>query len=837
MSLTAEKLTPRSNYGFLLTRQAYDTKQGIELSLWVKTLQGAVNVIVQHQQALFFVEQTQQEQAQILLSTKRIATAKVSPLALKTFNQQLVSGFYFSTIREFYRARDILKQHNIKCYEDDFRPDERFLMERFITSGIEFITQVNAQPITLPTLGHQKSNFPTFHSDKCRATDKSQSLDDIALTMVSIDIECSMAGELYSIGLHSHKMSDGKPIKCVLMIGDHNNVLAKAKQSKLSDEEARETDEHIVWVDNEQALLTALIAWVKAHDPDIFIGWNVINFDFNLLQKRCDIHNIAFNIGRNYQSPRWRTRSAGGSQNEQKFIDVAGRVVLDGIDLLKNATYNFPSFSLDFVANALLGKGKKVDDVDNRMQEINDNFSHDKLALAAYNLEDCHLVTLIFEQSLLLEFTRLRAKLTGLSIDRIGGSVAAFTNLYLPKLHRSGYIAPNMGDGLQGLVSPGGYVMDSIPGLYKNVLVLDFKSLYPSIIRSFNIDPMGLIEGLKSPENSIKGFDGAYFSRDKHFLPDIINELWLERDIAKKDNNAALSQAIKIIMNSFYGVLGSTGCRFFDPRLSGSITKRSHELLKTTSLWLENDGYQVIYGDTDSIFVSVDDDFSHQQCQKLGKALQNKINVRWQATLKNEFAIESQLEIEFETHFSQFLMPTIRGQDVGTKKRYAGIVEKKGKSELIFKGLESVRTDWTELAKTFQRELYLKIFNGEPFADYVRSIVAQTSAGQLDHLLVYRKRIRRQLDHYVKNVPPHVKAARLADDINKINNQPLKYQQRGWIEYFITTSGPQAKGYVKAPLDYQFYIDRQLATVADAILPFVGSSFEKLTSDQMNLFQ
>jgi DNA polymerase-2 len=837
MSLTAEKLTPRSNYGFLLTRQAYDTKQGIELSLWVKTLQGAVNVIVQHQQALFFVEQTQQEQAQILLSTKRIATAKVSPLALKTFNQQLVSGFYFSTIREFYRARDILKQHNIKCYEDDFRPDERFLMERFITSGIEFITQVNVKPITLPTLGHQKSNFPTFHSDKCRATDKSQSLDDIALTMVSIDIECSMAGELYSIGLHSHKMSDGKPIKCVLMIGDHNNVLAKAKQSKLSDEEARETAEHIVWVDNEQALLTALIAWVKAHDPDIFIGWNVINFDFNLLQKRCDIHNIAFNIGRNYQSPRWRTRSAGGSQNEQKFIDVAGRVVLDGIDLLKNATYNFPSFSLDFVANALLGKGKKVDDVDNRMQEINDNFSHDKLALAAYNLEDCHLVTLIFEQSLLLEFTRLRAKLTGLSIDRIGGSVAAFTNLYLPKLHRSGYIAPNMGDGLQGLVSPGGYVMDSIPGLYKNVLVLDFKSLYPSIIRSFNIDPMGLIEGLKSPENSIKGFDGAYFSRDKHFLPDIINELWLERDIAKKDNNAALSQAIKIIMNSFYGVLGSTGCRFFDPRLSGSITKRSHELLITTKMWLENDGYQVIYGDTDSIFVSVDDDFSHQQCQKLGKALQNKINVRWQATLKKEFAIESQLEIEFETHFSQFLMPTIRGQDVGTKKRYAGIVEKKGKSELIFKGLESVRTDWTELAKTFQRELYLKIFNGEPFADYVRSIVAQTSAGQLDHLLVYRKRIRRQLDHYVKNVPPHVKAARLADDINKINNQPLKYQQRGWIEYFITTSGPQAKGYVKAPLDYQFYIDRQLATVADAILPFVGSSFEKLTSDQMNLFQ
>jgi len=836
MSLTAEKLTSNLNYGFLLTRQAYDTPKGIELSLWVKTLQGAVNVIVQKQQALFFVEQCQQARAELILSAQKTPIVKVNPLALKTFNQQVVSGFYFSSIRDFYRARDVLKQHEIKCYEDDFRPDERFLMERFITSGIEFLTEFPIQVKPNSNIQAGEQHFPSYHSDKCRATHQSQVLGDIALTMISLDIECSMEGELYSIGLQSHKMSDGKPINCVLMIGDQNKALAKIANSKLSSKEAAEITQHIVWVDNEQQLLTTLIEWIKQHDPDIFIGWNVINFDFNLLQKRCDLHGIAFKIGRNNKCPRWRTRSAGGSQNEQKFIDIGGRVVLDGIDLLKNATYSFPSFSLDFVANALLGKGKKVDDVDNRVQEISDNFHHDKLALAVYNLEDCRLVTLIFEKTLLLEFTRLRAKLTGLAIDRIGGSVAAFTNLYLPKLHRSGYIAPNMGDGLQGLVSPGGYVMDSIPGLYKNVLVLDFKSLYPSIIRSFNIDPMGLIEGLKSPEQSIKGFDGAYFSRDKHFLPEIINDLWLERDIAKKDKNAALSQAIKIIMNSFYGVLGSTGCRFFDPRLSGSITKRSHELLKTTSQWLANDGFQVIYGDTDSIFVHVGENKTPDQCQELGKALQDKINLRWQTTLKEDFAIESQLEIEFETHFSQFLMPTIRGQEIGTKKRYAGIVEKKGKSELIFKGLESVRTDWTELAKTFQRELYLKIFNNEPYEDYVRGIVAQTSAGHLDHLLVYRKRIRRQLDHYVKNVPPHVKAARLADEVNKKENRPLKFQRRGWIEYFITTSGPQAKGYVNAPLDYQFYIDRQLSTVADAILPFVDSSFEQLTSEQMNLF-
>jgi len=834
MSLTAEKLTPKSNYGFLLTRQAYDTKQGIELSLWVKTLQGAVNVIVQQQQALFFIEQNQQEQAQILLAAQRIATAKVNPLALKTFNQQVVSGFYFSTMRDFYRARDVLKQHEIKCYEDDFRPDERFLMERFITSGIEFLTSLEAQSSMKP----DQNNFPVFHSDKCRATLQSQLLDDIVLTMVSLDIECSMDGELYSIGLQSHKMSDGKPIKCVLMIGDQNNISAQADHSKLTREEAAEISGHIVWVENEKQLLLTLIQWVKQHDPDIFIGWNVINFDFNLLQKRCDMYHLAFNIGRNNKAPRWRTQSAGGSQNERKFIDIAGRVVLDGIDLLKNATYSFSSFSLDFVANALLGKGKKVDDVENRIQEIVDNFHHDKLALAAYNLEDCRLVTLIFEHTLLLEFTRLRAKLTGLSIDRIGGSVAAFTNLYLPKLHRSGYVAPNMGDGLQGLVSPGGYVMDSIPGLYKNVLVLDFKSLYPSIIRSFNIDPMGLIEGLKSPENSIAGFDGAFFSRDKHFLPDIINDLWLERDIAKKDKNAALSQAIKIIMNSFYGVLGSTGCRFFDPRLSGSITKRSHELLKTTSQWLENDGYQVIYGDTDSIFVHVDEDKTAEQCQALGKVLQDKINIRWQKTLNEEFAIESELEIEFETHFSKFLMPTIRGQEVvkeqnkvGTKKRYAGVVNGK----LLFKGLETVRSDWTELSKVFQQELYRLIFNEEPVDVFIKNIVDELKQGLHDDKLIYKKKIRRSLSDYV-NTPPHVKAALIANSRLKEEGKEPKYTNRRTIKYVITLDGVQPLEYNESKLNYDFYVEKQIKPIANDILPFIGKDFDEITSNQMGLF-
>lgn len=803
------KTSPQT-WGFLLTRNAIDRNNRIEITLWLKTPTGPVELIVVNERALFFVEVDDINHATSILTMESIALDEVKPLALKTFKQVKVAAFYFLTLRGFYQAREALKRKGIKCYEDDIRPDDRFLMERFITADIAF----EGQEKVLTDDANQA--YQRFEKTRCKYIDKAQQTN-IKLSVVSLDIECAMSGELYSIGLY------GEQSQQVLMIANEQQIKREQKNS---------ADFPIVWQDNEKQLLLGLLAWFGEHDPDIIIGWNVINFDFDLLQKRFDHHEIKFSIGRDAKAPHWRKNKA----SEQQFIEINGRVVLDGIDLLKTATYNFPSFSLDNVAHTLLGIGKKVDDVDNRMAEITYNFHHNKTALAIYNLEDCRLVERIFEHTQLLEFAMLRAQLTGLAIDRIGGSVAAFTNLYLPKLHRSGYVAPNMGDGDQGFESPGGFVMDSTPGLYRNVLVLDFKSLYPSIIRSFNIDPMGLIEGLKSPEASIEGFDGAYFSRDKHFLPDIITELWKERDKAKEDKNAALSQAIKIIMNSFYGILGSTGCRFFDPRLSGSITKRSHSILKTTKLWIEAKGYPVIYGDTDSIFVHAGNELSSEESRALGSSLQNFINQQWQQVLSEQFKIDSELEIEFETHFSQFLMPTVRGQEIGTKKRYAGMVQKGEQQQLIFKGLESVRTDWTELAKQFQRSLYMKVFNNEPVAHYIKTMVADTLAGKHDDLLYYRKRLRRKLELYVKNVPPHVRAARLADSIYKQQGKPLKYQNKGWIEYVMTTNGPQAKGCQNAPLDYQFYIDRQLMAVADAILPFIATSFDEITNQQMNLF-
>lgn len=845
-SLIEDHALSEPAHGFLLTRSVQDFGDQLKITLWVKTLTGPVKLEVLGEKAVFFIRSDQTAQAERLLNQANIPYLNITPLALKTFSQTPVSACYFATLRDFYRAREALKFSGVTCYEDDFRPDDRYLMERFITADLYF----TGSEVNMRKTREYPTQYRSLTQVKCK-TFPNYIANPMPLSMVSLDIECSMQGELFSIGLYSEQQCSEQKTKehhcCVYMIGQPNNIDA-----------VEQAPDYVHWVADEVALLQSLITWISEHDPDIIIGWNVVNFDFALLQKRCDLHGITFAINRDERSPYWRDNKT----SDIKYLDIAGRVVLDGIDLLKTATYNFPSFSLDNVANSLLGKGKIIDDVENRGEEITQKFLHDKIALAIYNLEDCKLVWEIFEHTQLLDFAKLRGQLTGLNLDRMGGSVAAFTNLYLPKLHRSGYVAPNMGDGVSGLISPGGYVMDSIPGLYQNVLVLDFKSLYPSIIRTFNIDPMGLIEGLKQaqklelPETfdaeiaqsgvnePIKGFDDAYFSRTEHFLPDIIQHLWDARDQAKAERNGALSQAIKIIMNSFYGVLGSTGCRFFDPRLSGSITKRSHALLKQTKSWIEDIGYQVIYGDTDSIFVHVGGDKSLSQSREIGVELQDFINTKMTQAISDNHHVSSALEIEFETHFSTFLMPTIRGLEIGTKKRYAGMVLTENidhgrvthTQKMVYKGLETVRTDWTELAKNFQQALYLKVFNHEPVEAYIKDTVAKTLAGELDDLLVYRKRIRRTLSDYVKNVPPHVKAARAADAINEAQGKPLRYQRKGWIEYYITLNGPQTKEHLNAPLDYQFYIDRQLAAVADGILPFIGTSFSDITDNQLSLF-
>lgn len=782
--------------GFILTRHWRDTPSGIEIDYWLATDSGPQRIRLPLQQAVAFVPAMYNARVTALLSNERGWSLR--PLAMQDFSCRPVEGLYCRQYRQIQRIEKILTESEISLYEADIRPPERYLMERFITAPIWF-------------QGKERPDGSLINAQIKAAPDYRPTLKS-----VSLDIETTAQGELYSIGLY------GCGQRKVYMLGPENG-------------DSKNIDFDLEYVASRPLLLHKLNQWLAEHDPDAIIGWNLVQFDLRVLQKHAERYQIPLAFGRDKSPLDWREH---GFKQGHFFASASGRLIIDGIEALKSATWNFPSFSLENVARELLNEGKAIDNPYDRMAEINRMFAEDKPALAHYNLMDCILVTRIFEKTQLMTFLLERATVTGLAADRSGGSVAAFTHLYLPKMHRIGYVAPNLGT-LPEEHSPGGYVMSSTPGLYDSVVVLDYKSLYPSIIRTFLIDPVGLIEGtLKETDaTAVAGFRNARFSRTQHCLPDIVKQIWQGREEAKRTNNKPLSQALKIIMNAFYGVLGSSGCRFFDPRLASSITLRGHEIMLQTRKLIEEQGYQVIYGDTDSTFVWLKQAHSDSQAEEIGRSLVSVVNQWWKTSLRKEMGLECTLELEYEAHYRRFLMPTIRGAEQGSKKRYAGLVtQADGSDEMIYKGMETVRTDWTPLAQRFQQELYSRIFHNQPYQDFIREYVQKTLDGEFDQLLIYSKRLRRRLSEYQRNVPPHARAAKMADEYNHSQGRPLQYQNGGTIRYLITLQGPEPLENLQSPIDYQHYISRQLEPIADAILPFMHDNFDSLITGQMGLF-
>ena len=781
--------------GFILNKSTITRRGEVYVELWVKTPSNTTRLISAPQSPTCFVSI---EYIDLLRKIAERISAKISISddGFHTLEQVSVATVKTSTESQMHQLRQQAQEHNIVLYEADIRVADRYLMERFVYGAVEFLTPKSFDDTSQAVIENAQIRPCHFRT---------------TFTSLSIDIECNEHEELFSIALA------GEGLNIVLLLCPPNFV-GQALQGQ------EDCAYELITVDSEKTLLEAFFSHLTSHDPDIILGWNVKQFDMAVLARRAKANSLKYTIGRH-------GREASVRQwEDQTLVDVPGRCVVDGIEALKTMTYQFESFSLDHVSEELLGENKLIQATD-KLEAIKRLYHSDPVALANYNFKDTELVNRIQDKTQFIDFLALRSILTGLDMSRPGGSVAAFLNVYLPKLHRRSYVAgvrPENG----GLASPGGYVMRSQPGLYKDVLVLDFKSLYPSIIRTFKIDPLGLAEGLKSPDSAIEGFKGAVFSRESHFLPSIIENLWLQRDEAKKQKDAPRSQAIKILMNSFYGVLGSGGCPFYDPRLASSITLRGHEIMQTTAGWIEELGYTVIYGDTDSTFVHVEGNTALGTPSETGLELASIINQKWTELLKRQFDIDCHLEIEFESHFSTFFMPTIRGSSEGSKKRYAGM---KG-GELIFKGLENVRSDWTVLAKVFQYELYKRVFTNEPVKQYINKTLNAVKAGKMDDELVYKKRLRKPLSSYVKSLPPHVKAARRADKLFEEQGLPLRYQSNTSIAYVITVQGPQTVETISAPLDYDHYIEKQIKPIADSILPMISLSFERIANTQLSLF-
>lgn len=773
--------------GFILTSEWEENDQSLRLRFSGIGESGPFEILVSPFFPLFFVERN------VSLSfSEKLPPFRRQNVPLENFLKNPMDALYFKTQRDLTKTLGLMTKAGISSFEADIRPTERYLMERQIHGEVEILG-----PATF------RDGLWTFINPQIKRGKFTPSFQ-----VLSLDIETGRQGELYSLALHFQGIQE---IKHVLMISDCRETKSIPDFGTLD------------FFSTEKELLQEFIRIFHQLDPDLLIGWNVIGFDLRFLQKKFSQHQLSLLLGRGH-SPLALLEREGIVQSAK----MKGRLVIDGPTALRGAHFQFENFKLETVAQTLLGKGKDISktkstlsDSQYKLDEIDRRFHHDKLSLAKYNLLDATLVLEIFAKTGLLELLFTRTQISGLPMDKSGASMAAFDNLFLPKIHRHGLVAYNKIHHHKREDSLGGHVLEPKVGLHQHVMVMDFKSLYPSIIRTFKIDPLS---HLRSDINPMMTPVGIPFSRTEHILPQLIGELMERRKLAIQNHQKALSQNIKIFLNSLYGVMGAIGSRFYRPEIASAITGIGRWVLKTTKDFLTSLGYKVLYGDTDSLFVRFKNEDEWNNFQESGTKISQQINTYLNEKILVDFQVSSYLEIQFVKYYKKFFLPTARNSIGGAKKRYVGFLEQEN---LEFVGMEFVRSDWTSLSKKFQYELFLRLFTGSDLVDlknWIRDFILQLQNHHFDDDLVYRKRLTKAPEEYTKNVPPHVKAARqlLEDEgIGRIRE----------IRYVMTLRGPVPVEKSPTDIDYNHYIDKQIKPIAQGVLSLLYHHQDEVEQD------
>ncbi|MFL6600055.1 MAG: DNA-directed DNA polymerase [Steroidobacteraceae bacterium] len=708
--------------------------------------------------------------------------------------------------------RDRLHASGIDTFEADVRFPIRYLIERGIKGACEI------EGTAVPTDARVTVAFdnPVLRPAQLKVEPR----------VLSFDIETDAKAErLLAISLYGTNLDE-------VLIVDGIGRAMPPKATRCADE---------------RAALTAFCDRIREFDPDVLTGWNTIDFDLTVLQRIAKRLRHPFTLGRD--SGEIRIRRAEGYFGSGQAT-IPGRLVLDGIDLLRGAFVRMEDYSLDAVAREVLGEGKAIkSDARDRLAEIIHNYRHDLDAFALYARTDARLPYDIVEKLDLIRLAFARSQLAGMTPDRVAASIASFDFVYLTELEKRNIVAPTVRsddsrvqEAQQGLAvygeraartaapdrpakqeaQQGGHVLESVTGLHRNVWVFDFKSLYPNIIRTFNIDPLSYVPAATAGDDLIET-PGGSFQRAPAILPGLLDELFPRREAAAKAGDKVAANAIKILMNSFYGVLGTSACRFYNPALANSITGTGKEILLWSKRWFERAGFQVLYGDTDSLFVGS----GRQEPDVTGQGMQlaATLNEQLASYISERWGVRSRLELEFEKTYLRLILPQARHSTRGASKRYAGLLHTGSQSHVEFVGMEVVRRDWTALAKQVQRELYQRLFTDQPVEVYLADIVRTVRDGALDNLLVYRKNLRKDADAYTATTPPHVAAAR------KSAPTTADSPTRKSIEYVMTTGGPEPLDNIQHPLDREHYVAKQIRPVAEPVLATLGLDFDVVIGD------
>jgi len=831
---------PGEDRGFILHASERTHGGRTEVHLVGRLETGETFAVVDRRVApTFFVRAADEGPAQAIRD-RDVSEARLLTSARRTMDGAPVLGVEAPTVAASQRLRDALHREGIRTYEADIKPSVQLLMDLRIHGAVS----IHGEWRRGRRVGRIYENPRLAPAEL-----------DPQLSVLSLDIETdARAGTVYAVGLVLLDPRAGTTTAEVLLNGGGRQPVLPGVRV----------------LPTEEALLAALRQRIIEMDPDILTGWNVIDFDFRVLSRRFAARGVPFDIGRSDAPASFLDRedSDGVTRWRRSKAIVSGRQVLDAMWLVRIAGMGLEDYRLETAAQSVLGRGKRIDELpgESRTAAVERLYREEPDKLCEYCLEDTRLALEILLKEGLLDIALRKSLLIGIPLEQTSVSVAAFEFLYTEHLHQRGIVAPTLGIDQDILDrAPGGGIITPRAGLSRNVLTFDFKSLYPSIMRTFNIDPLTRLPTSKADGASLGGGsssasrddgkaapiqapNGARFSREPGILPQILDRFFESREAARIRGDRRAVYAYKIVMNSFYGVLGTPGCRFAASQLAGAITTLGQRILFWTRDQVASLGYEVIYGDTDSLFVlsGADPDTPAARLAALGEELGRRINGLVAAFVKSEYGLESRLELEFEAAYRRFFLPPMRtgsgeteddAEARGRAKGYAGLrvsvcKDPPGETEALeVVGMEAVRHDWTPLAQELQREILDRVFHDAPpdaIQDLVQGLLRDLRAGRKDDKLVYRKSLRKPVEAYTKSSPPHARAAAL-----------LPPEERsGLIRYVWTVEGPQPESRRTSPPDYEHYVQKQVLPIVESIGPYIGLQTENLFAPggQLGLF-
>ena len=677
-----------------------------------------------------------------------------------------------------------------------------------------FMIDNNILPMTLYSAKGSISSMllkvPAFKAEKIEAV---ENYEPIKQKILSFDIET------YTPSYKEIQPEKNPIIMLSFYSDDFEKVFVwKRFKTKLS---------YVEHVESEAELIEKFKEVIESYKPDIITGYFSDGFDLPYIKARADKYRIKLDLGLDFSELKVKRGMSITSQ-------IAGITHLDIFKFIKKVmagTLDTDRYNLNSVASEMLGEKKYDVDLD-ELSKAWDSDIESMDSYCEYNLHDARLSYKLADK--LMPTISEIVKITGLTVydvNRVGFSQLVEWYL-LKQSFEFNQIAPNkpsddkLMERRMGSLK-GAFVFEPKPGLYDDIVVFDYRSLYPTIIGSHNIG-IGTMNCIccrdKAKKVPLENENIWFCEKRKGFIPTIIEDLITRRmrikEMVRGQSDEefpildARQNSLKLLANSFYGYLGFYAARWYSLECAQATTAYGRYYIRQVIDKAQKNDFKVIYSDTDSIFLTLDG-----KNEKDASEFVEGINKE----------LPGLMELEFEGFYPSGIFVSAKMGDFGAKKRYA-LVSRDGTIKI--KGFESVRRNTSIIAKESQEkvfEIILKEHDKDKALRYVKGVIDDLRNKRIpSEKVIISMQLQKDISDYDAR-GPHVAVAQ------RLKNKGMNIGPGSTIRFIVTQGSDIIRNRAKIPeevkekeYDPDYYIHHQVVPAVERIFNVFGCTKQEL---------